>query len=182
MAKRPQPKTPTSNRPMPVTHHEAPPEEMHRGTLFVVRDEDWEHVWAANVTYQVAAQVKERVAGRRLSRTVLYEPMPVDDVELMALCLDADEIGRKIARTPELEEAHRRLNGEPPPAVKAAAEKKRRELEEKRRAAELAKRRAQQAAPPPDDDEDDFEEDDSNGLDPEAEALEGAAIEDILEQ
>ena len=54
-------------------------------TRFVVRDEDWKRVWAANVTEKVARAVTNMVANRRLSRTPMFETMPDDRESLKAI-------------------------------------------------------------------------------------------------
>ncbi len=86
------------------THVNEPP---HPDTRYVVRDRDWERVWAVDLDHKAAHKLKEQITGRHLSRSVRYEPMP-EDPELLEYCKDVRGID-----TPAVTKPKRRIPQSP---------------------------------------------------------------------
>jgi len=88
--KKPKPQKVTAK--LPPSHHARPLEQETAGKLYLVRDKDYGDgqpvLWGTSMPYGAACQLKEKVAGRRLSMTVRVEEMTPDNAHYLALPID----------------------------------------------------------------------------------------------
>lgn len=79
-------------RPNPPGYYSAPLEDLHDGKLFRVRDDN--DLFGFEMTWAEAFKLKDKIAGRKISTTVLIEEMDDEDTPDWVLAAEGELAGQ----------------------------------------------------------------------------------------